>query len=408
MKRLASSKTFSRWLPTLGLIALLIILLAMVYALVLRSPTSLYQGTDFLGYWGAANLLAHRENPYDHDALLALEREQGWLGREPVFSWNPPWLHLLLLPLGALPFRQAAALWFLANPLLIGLSALLIWHTVSKRRGPPHTVLALLATFVFSRSLHAMVIGQTNSLVLLGCAGFLALQSRDLLAGALFVLVTVKPHLAYLLLPTLLFNSLLRRRWRIIVGFSACLMLLVLLVSWLFPSWPGAYLSLLEISASPQNYPYITPTIRGLLLAYTNFDIGIWPAVVCLAIFLIVTSLRGYSLDLPTIASLSFLVGLPTAPFGWSTDQVLLLLPVLQIVAWTPRLTSAEKRVVMFSLILIYSYALWFWVVSYQEVAFLVLPLAIGLLWGYAYRKALGGGRTVSDVAAEFGGETQH
>lgn len=407
MKRPTSSKTFFR-LSTLGLIALLVILLAMVYVLLLRSPTAVYQGTDFLGYWGAANLLAHRENPYDYDALLALERKQGWPGPEPVSSWNPPWLHLLLLPLGALPFRQAAALWFLVNPLLMGLSALLIWHTVSKRKGVPHTALVLLATFLFSRSLHAMLEGQINTLVLLGCASFLALQSRGLLAGALLVLVTVKPHLAYLLLPTLLLDSLLQRRWQIIIGFSACLMLLVLLVSWLFPSWPGAYRSLLEIPASPQNYPYTTPTIRGLLLAYTNFDIGAWLAVVCLAIFLIVTSLRGHSLNLPTIASLSFLVGLPTAPFGWSTDQVLLLLPVLQIVAWTSRLTLAEKRVVMFSLILIYIYALWFWVVNYQEVAFLVLPLAIGLLWGYAYRKVLGRGRTVSDVAAESRSAAQH
>lgn len=404
MISLSSSRTFSRWLPTLGLIAMLFILLGIVYLLLVRWPTGVYQGADFLGYWGAANLLAHRANPYDHHALLALEREQGWPGREPVSSWNPPWLHLLLLPLGTLPFRQAAALWFLINPLLIGLSALLIWHTVSKKRGLPGPLLALLATFVFSRSLHALLEGQINSLMLFGCAGFLALQSRELLAGALLVLVTVKPHLTYLLLPTLLLDSLLRRRWRIIIGFSVCLMLLVLLVSWLFPSWPGAYLSLLEIPASPQNYPYITPTIRGLLLAYTDFDIGVWPAVACLAIFLIVTPLRGHSLNLPTIASLSFLVGLPTAPFGWSTDQVLLLLPVLQIVAWTPRLTLAEKRVVIFSLILIYSYALWFWVVSYQEAAFLVLPLAIGSLWGYAYRKALGGSRRVSDVAAESGG----
>jgi hypothetical protein len=177
-------------------------------------------------------------------------------------------------------------------------------------------------------------------------------------------------------------------------------MLLVLLVSWLFSSWPRAYLSLLESPASPQKYPYPTPTIRGLLLAYTNFDIGIWPAVVCLAGFLIAIWRQHHSLDMSTIATLSLLVGLPTAPFGWSTDQVLLLLPILQIVAWTPRLTLAEKRGVIFSLILIYLYALWFWLMNYQEVAFIALPLAIGLLWVYAYRKGADGRRMISDVAA--------
>ena len=384
------------------LIALVIITVATLYIFLLRSPTRVYEATDFLGYWAAANLLAHQENPYDHEALLALEREQGWQGDEPVYSWNPPWLHLILLPLGALSFRQAAALWFVVNPLLIGVSALLMWDVVSQRRGLAQIGLALLAAFLFSRSLHALLEGQINTLVLVGCASFLtlALARRDLLAGAALVLVTVKPHLAYLLLPTVLLIGLLQRRWRIIIGFSACLTFLVLLASWLFPHWGEAYLSLFDVPASPLGATaYITPTVRGFLKALANFDIGAWPAVICLTSFLILIPLRGRDLSLATVASLSLLFGLPTAPFGWSTDQILLLLPILQIAAWIPKLTARDRRIAKLSLVFIYAYALCVWLISYRDVTFLALPAMVGLLWAYTYRKVLGtGGATGKPV----------
>jgi hypothetical protein len=247
-----------------------------------------------------------------------------------------------LLPLGALSFRQAAALWFVVNPLLIGVSALLMWDVVSQRRGLAQVGLVLLAAFLFSRSLHALLEGQINTLVLVGCTSFLtlALARRDLLAGAALVLVTVKPHLAYLLLPSVLLIGLLRRRWRIIIGFSACLTILVLLASWLYPYWGEAYLSLFDVPASPLGATaYITPTVRGFLN------------------------------------------------------------PILQIAAWMPKLTAREKRIARLSLVFIYAYALWIWLVSYRDVAFLALPVMVGLLWAYTYRKVLGtGGATGKPV----------
>lgn len=401
MSRFSSCKALPSHPRTVGLIAALITLMATVYLMLLRSPIRVYETTDILGYWSPAHLLAQRKNPYDPQALLALQREQGWPDPEPVYSWNPPWLYLALLPLGALPFREAAALWFLINPLLIGGSALLMWEAVSKRKGLRGASLALLATFLFSRTLHTLLMGQISTLVLICCAGFLALTARrrDLLAGLLLILATAKP-LAYLLLPTLLLVSLLEKRWRVIISFSGCLMLLILLVISLLPSSVEAYLSLFEFPASPKNYPVDRPpTIRAFLLARTGFDVGILPAVVCLAAFLSLISIRGRHFDLPTTASLSLIVGLPTAPFGWSFDQILLLLPIFQIIAWIPSMRLAEKGMVMLSLTLIYSYALLVWLVTYREVAFLVVAPMVGLVWWYARRKALDRSRMMGEVA---------
>lgn len=406
MKTRRGAKPFARRPLTLGLIAVLILTVATLYLLLLKSPTRVYEATDFLGYWAAASLLAHQENPYDQEALLLLQREQGWQALEPMYSWNPPWLHLILLPLGALSFRQAAALWFVLNPLLIGLSALLLWNVVSPRRGLAQIGVALLAAFLFSRSLHALLEGQMNTLVLLGCASFLtlALARRDLLAGAALVLVTVKPHLAYLLLPAVLLIGLLQRRWQIVIGFSVSLMVLLLLATWLAPDWGQTYITLLNVPASPlRTTAYITPTIRGLVLALTGFDSGSWLAVVSLVIFIALVTLRGRNLDVPTIASLSVILGLPTAPFGWSTDQILLLLPILQIIASMRTMERAHKCVIASSLALVYAYALWVWVVCYRDVAFVILPPAIGLVWWYALWRVPDEGRNRGQVLSESG-----
>ncbi len=380
------SRPVSRTPLTVALIIALITLVVVLPQLLVRLPTRVYEASDFLGYWAAASLLAHGENPYDQDALLALERDQGWPGSDPMYSWNPPWLHLILLPLGALSFRQAAALWFVVNPLLIGLSALLIWDVVGRRTSAAQVALVLLAAFLYSRSLHAMLEGQVSTLVLLGGAAFLglALRRRDFLAGAVLVLVTVKPHLSYLLLPAVIAASVRWRRWGILASFGASLIVLVFVVTLLFPAWPEAYLSLFQVAASPlEPARYITPTFRGFLLAHINFDIGAGLVVVCLASFLILIALRGRDLSLPTVASLSWIVGLPTAPFGWSTDQIVLLLPIVQIVTWMPEVTPRQRRMGTLALAFVYAYAFWMWFVSYRDVAFLAVPPMIGILWGY-------------------------
>jgi hypothetical protein len=388
MKRQQYPQTLFKWLSITALIAGLIVLLAVSQVYLLRSGTRAFEGQDFLAYWSTASLLAHGQNPYDQDSLLALEKQQGWPGSAPFYSWNRSWLHLILLPLGALPFRQAAALWFVLNPFLMGLSALLIWHAISPRRGLGIVALVLGTTFLFSRSLYALLEGQINTLALLGCAGFVALavHRSDLLAGVMLALTTVKRHLSYLLLPALLWTCLARRRWRAVIGFRGCLVLLLLVVTCICPSWGQTYFSLLRVSASPLTAElYTTPTIRGILLAGRGVDIGAWGALACLVVFMTLIALRGRSLDLPTVVSVSIITGLPTAPFGWSTDQILLLLPLLQIAGWLPSMPPKRKRTVAFSLILLYTYAMWVWLVRYHDWAFFILPPAVGLLWGFSY-----------------------
>jgi hypothetical protein len=391
LKTPVSQKTSAGHARFLGLALALVILLGSVYAIVLNMPTRVYEASDFLGYWAAANLLAHRQNPYDHAAMLALEQGLGWAGDDPVYSWNPPWLHVLLLPLGALPFRPAAALWFVVGPLVVGTSVLLVWDTFGNRKHASGLVAALLTAFLFSPTLHAILEGQVNTLMLLGCAGFVALSTRrrDTLAGAALVLVTVKPHISYLLVPALILVSLMRGRWRILAGFVGTLLSLLLVATCFCPRWAAACLALFDVPASPLDAAmYTTPTARGVLRASLGVDVGIWPSLACLALFLVLIWLRGQQMSLSDIASLSLLLGLPTAPFGWSTDQVVLLIPLLQTVLWSLDSLPVHRRIVGISLLLTYAYAAFVWLVSYRDVAFAAVPPMIGFLWGYARANA--------------------
>lgn len=384
-----------------GRVALLVALLGLCYLLLLNLPTRIYEAVDFLGYWAAANLLAQGENPYDTQAMLEVQRQQGWQATEPVYSWNPPWLQVLLIPLGLLPFRAAAALWFLVNPLFIGASVLLVWDTVNLREEHRSAAVPLLAAFLFSKTAHTLLEGQINTLVLLGCASFLALASRrrDYLAGVALALVTVKPHLTYLLLPSLLMLLLLRRRWRVVVGLCAFLVLLLCVSSYLYPHWPQSYFALFGVPASPSlGTPRATPNARGLVRHCLGLDVGVWLSAVCLAGFIILIWSRRSELTLPEIVSLSLIVGLPTSAFGWSTDQVLLLIPIVVALSRMRTLRFRDKSITALLLLLTYAYALGAWLVGCRELAFLPLPLMVGVLWAYVHRKALPRERMASKI----------
>jgi hypothetical protein len=169
---------------------------------------------DLLAYWGSARLLFQRQDPYDLEALLELQQRQGWPGEQPVVAWNPPLLQVLWLPLAALPFPTATAIWLLANPLIIGLGAICAWRALSSASHRFASLYVPILTFSFAGSVHSMVEGQVICLVLLGLGAFLLLraQKREFLAGASCVLWLVKPHLVYLLLPLFLLDAGLKRR----------------------------------------------------------------------------------------------------------------------------------------------------------------------------------------------------
>ena len=173
-------------------------------------------GRDFIAFWSASSLAlaGAPEAVFDLGRLHAAEIAAVG-GAVPVTAWHyPPTFLLVVLPLALLPYVAALAIW-----LLIPLAA--FWLVLRKLFASAAAASLLL---LFPAIALSLVSGQNGVLtaVLIGGA-LLALDSRPLLAGMLFGLLTCKPHLAVLVFPALAFG----RYWQVLVMAAATAVVLM-------------------------------------------------------------------------------------------------------------------------------------------------------------------------------------
>jgi hypothetical protein len=287
---------------------------------------------DFLAYWSASTLTWRGGNPYDIDALWEVERSTGQGFPFPVHVWNPPWTPILLLPFGLLPFAFARAAWFLISIALLAVSGRLLaaiyWPSSGKAARLVSVVLPLLAI----PSWVALVQGQINLLVLFGIVGATYwFSSYPLLAGALLVVATVKPQLGIGALVVLAVWALQARRWAVLIGSGATMAFLLLILTILHPTWPGDYLSGLEPLLD-----YRTPTIATWAREQ-------WPGLPVSSIFLALSVLSlllllawaRRSRRWPIAVAVGVVITMTFTVFGWSYDQIILLLPAYALIGYT-------------------------------------------------------------------------
>ena len=147
---------------------------------------------DFVTYWSSGHQLAHHANPYDRDAILALEHSVGFsVSTAPLIMRNPPPSLLLVLPLGFFGVRVASMVW----TLLMLASLLVSVRILAGMHGRNKSLLNYLA-YTFAPVLSCLIAGQTALFVLLGLVLFLRMHAtRPLLGGAALWLCALKPHL---------------------------------------------------------------------------------------------------------------------------------------------------------------------------------------------------------------------
>lgn len=310
-------------------LVLLIVLLVLLVLMASQLLPPSVGASDFIGYWAGARLLWRGENPYDADILLRVQQEAFPDREHPMFTWNPPWLGVLLLPLGALSFPLAKTAWLLINLMLVAGCCLGIWWLFDGFESTSRMWMALPVAFLFAQTITTLDAGQITTFMLVGVTGFLvALKlERWVLAGAFLALTTVKPHLVFLWLPLAFLWTLRQRLWKVWLGFALILAFWLIVLTVFLPSWPMAFSAILE--APPTDWA--TPTLGGLLAiawgeSWTRFlGIVFLPAVVVLW-----WKTQHHDPEVVTAALLP--VSLALAVFGWSYDQILLLLPIIAIV----------------------------------------------------------------------------
>ncbi len=318
-----------RSLLTVAALLGLLALLGWQFRTLLSDPT-VWPPDDYVEYWAAGRLQLGGLDPYAPELLLPLQRDAGRNTDEAVMMWNPPWTLTYVMPFGALPARPGQLAWFLAGLAAVLGSVGLLRATYST----PETASRFgIVTAVFVPIYLVLQAGQIGPLMLLGASGFayFARRGQFALAGVSAVLLSTKPHLAYLLWAALLADALARRRFAMLsagVGVGLLTALIPLLVN---PDVYGQYAAALRDHPPAEWVSLTLGTLLRVAFGAEHFGLQFVPVALGLAWFAKHWWPRRHAWDwaaeLPTLLLASFL----TSPYGaWHFDLVLLLVVVLR------------------------------------------------------------------------------
>jgi len=313
-----------RFLPLFALALLVVVAAGQVRAL-LADPT-IWPPDDFVEYWAAGRLALDDADPYSPELLLPLQRDAGRDTDEAIMMWNPPWTLPLVLPLGALPARVAQLVW-----LFIGVGSIAVAVHLFAKSFPENRWIAWIAAAGFMPVYLVLQAGQIGPLLVLGASLACAHSGlRPLLAGAALVLVSVKPHLAYLVWVALVVDTVSTRRWKLLGGGIAVGVLFAALPLLFVPHVYWDYLNAMREHPPAQWVSLTLGTLLRLAFGEGRFGLQFLPMLLGLGWFAAYwwprRSSWNWEAELPKLLFVSFL----TSPYGaWHFDLVLLLIPVL-------------------------------------------------------------------------------
>ncbi|MBA3947413.1 MAG: DUF2029 domain-containing protein [Herpetosiphonaceae bacterium] len=302
----------------------------------------------------------------------------------------PLWTLLLLLPFTFGTPQSDALLWLLFNLLLVAGSMLVLLRLL---RWPNHPLLMVLVTslvMVYEPTVIELSLGQTVIiLVLLQLLICLALQKgRGKTAGILLGASCIKPHVLLLVMIGLLGWALWHRRWQLLGGFGAVLVVLISLAA-PFASTPGQIFGG-GISEHLQLYLAHGSTLWGLCLTLAP---RLWqiPALTSAALliglvylWLPVLRSKDVTAKLLFLIAITCVVNLLVVPYSWSYNQVLLVYPIWYAVERSrqcSRYTCIAWSSIIFSLV--FPFEAWIgrtYVVPHRSDVYYVIPVMLFLL----------------------------
>jgi Glycosyltransferase family 87 len=302
---------------------------------------------DFIEYWTAAKLLLSGGNPYSPAELLQSEQAVGWTQPVPLIMWNPPWTLTFTLPIGLLDYGNAQFAWFLLHALIIFVGAQVLWQIYGGN--PQQSRYAWLSVLTFAPTYFVLLLGQIGPMILLGLIGFLFFAQKKAwsYAAASLALVSIKPHLLYLLWLALFLWMLKERQWR--AGFG--LLVVGIAVAFIPLLWNteiySQYFQLLRRGDALRPLDWATPslgTTMAELLAIRATWIRWSPSVAGGLWFLWYWSRHAATWDWVSQFPLVLLVSIVTASFAWTFDHVVLVPAVIQCAVWTSKSENVRQR----------------------------------------------------------------
>ncbi len=243
-------------------IFLLILFAIMVWGFHESFTSKVPGANDFYPRWRGTQLFWQEGvDPYSQTATEAIQRDMygGRLAYETedqVLFVYPFYVVFLIRPLINLDYLWVQAIWLVLVQFSLLAAVVLTLRLFEWKMSPWLLAVTLLWAVLFYNSTRTIILGQFAGLIYLWIVGtLLALKyDRDVLAGILLSLTTIKPQMSYLLIPALLIWALGQKRYRFMAT-SLLTMLFLMGISFLFqPNW------LLGFSDQLLNYPGYTST----------------------------------------------------------------------------------------------------------------------------------------------------
>ncbi len=309
--------------------------------LLLRHP-EWWPPEDFVEYWSAGVVAGRGGNPYDPEALRALQIEAGRDPAKPdvVMMWNPPWTLVLVVPLGWMSPVAAHILWVEVQVLAMFAASVMLWRVY---RGPPEWWWAAPLLAISAPLGMLVTYGHPNGFVVLGLAGFLYFhdRKRPAVAGMFAALTALKPHLLFAFGVVLLLDGVTTRRGRIALASGVGVIAFAGIVAWFGnPLVYSQYLAgLRQESGGNHVHPMdcILPVPSYWLriwLAPEEFWVQMVPTVLAVVVVWAYWFPRRREWDWPAeMPRLVFLSVLAVGYGAWIFDLVVLLVPIIAVAA---------------------------------------------------------------------------
>jgi hypothetical protein len=294
---------------------------------------------DFGAYWTACRLNLAGVNPHSVEDLRVLQQQIDPTREDILLPWSPPWMLAYLILFCGLSFPAARWAWLILQTSVLFGCAEAAWRLYGGPR--QRHWLAWLLAFGFYPSLQMLGLGQFSLFNLAGLLGFLHFERKgqSWRAGLCAGLAAAKPQVMFLFWLALLLWSIDRRRWAVPLGAAVTVLTLTGFVVAANPAVLGQYA---EAMANHPPAKMIPPTI-GSVLRYLFGEERFWLAFVPTGLGTL-WLLHYYRCNRHTWTwrerlPLLLFVGYLTTPYGWIYDQVILLIPLVQLAVW-----ASERR----------------------------------------------------------------
>lgn len=288
---------------------------------------------DSLAYWAAGSLLLHGADPYNHDAVFALEKQHGYAHDRPLVLRTPPWSLFMVLPLGLMNPFSAWVCWLalLFFCLVVGLR---LCRSLYGNPGMPPNWLTLLA-YLFAPVPACLVSGQMGLVLMLGVVLFLYLEhERPFVAGMALLLPFTKPHLLSIFWVVLLIFVLGRRKRRLAWGFITALVAATSVALAFDPHVFLHYRQMLQEAGIGEEFiPALSGVLR-LLFFRRHFWVQFIPVAVATGWSIWYMRKHWQEWDWKQHGPALLVVAMFTSPYEWLSDEAILLPAVLQGLAF--------------------------------------------------------------------------